>query len=169
MTELKLFIDNDKFILENRRVNLFSQFIFSILILIAFLTPIIVTFLAVRTGGEIKFGIIIFYLILWLSGVYIVRLMLWNIYGKEVFKKSGETIYYYSDYKLVKDNFKKFDINESKVFLKSSKLYGDIFYHILIVSNNDSFNSSIKIQEKDVDFIKAKIDDCWQIKIDIIR
>jgi hypothetical protein len=45
------------------------------------------------------------------TGIFFTRLMLWNSCGSETFEITPSGLYYYCDYKLFKDNRRKFDFD----------------------------------------------------------
>lgn len=81
----------------------------------AFLLPVLVTILFIAWDHDFLFGIIISYILLWLSGGFLGRLALWNKYGREVFIIEKKKFIHYNDYKYFKDNYKEKDYSEIEV------------------------------------------------------
>ena len=82
---------------EPKKAGLYSLFI---LFLVSACLPIVVVLL---WGDRIKFGFVITLFVFWGAAVYFLRLILWNLYGKEVFLITTTNCMSYQDYQLFKD------------------------------------------------------------------
>ncbi|MCB9195222.1 MAG: hypothetical protein H6598_03270 [Flavobacteriales bacterium] len=71
-----------------------------ILIVIGLLLPLFILF----NFGELRKGGIVALLIFWGTSIYFIRILLWNLYGKEVFILSKNKIKHYFDYKYFRDS-----------------------------------------------------------------
>lgn len=88
--------------IESKRIGLLARSILSVLIIISYLVPFSVFFFI----QELEIGITYIFtlIIFWGGGTYFLRLLLWNIYGKEVYIVKRYSLSYYYDYKYFKDN-----------------------------------------------------------------
>lgn len=114
-----------------------------------------------------KFGIVITYILFWGSGIYMTRLLLWNIYGREVYRIEKGKLIYYVDYKYFKDNSKEVNLSEATFLIKPDKMYGEIFYNIQIISIAVEINSSINLKEEDSILFKNELHDKWGIDVEL--
>jgi len=87
-----------------------------VLAFIAFLLPFFIMILIISSEyGGISFGFLLACLIVWIPGGYLLRLGLWNKYGREVFVVEKKKFTHYNDYKYFKDNYKEKDYNEIEI------------------------------------------------------
>jgi hypothetical protein len=82
------------------------------LILLPLSIPIITI---VLWGDEIRFGFIVTLIIFWGTAIYFIRLTLWNLYGKEVFRINKLKCYYYQDYGFYKERKLEYEISNFEV------------------------------------------------------
>jgi len=110
----------------NNRSKVFLTFILVVAIVI-FLLPLIVLILLIIPEEEgIPFGFLLTCIISCFVSFYLLRLYLWNKYGKEVFIiKDGIFVYYY-DYKLFRDHYKEIDFKELNVYYIFNGSYRNI-------------------------------------------
>lgn len=82
----------------------------SVVALIIFVMPIIVTGYIVSTDGVLPFGLFISYFVAWLVGAYLTRIILWNTYGKEQLTLYTDKISYHADFKFFQSNKKEITV-----------------------------------------------------------
>lgn len=167
MIKSRLEIENNGFVLLNNRMKQVPKIIFIFFISIAFLIPILATIIAIGSADGMKFGIVITYILFWGSGIYMTRLLLWNIYGREVYRIEKGKLIYYVDYKYFKDNSKEVNLSEATFLIKPDKMYGEIFYNIQIISIAVEINSSINLKEEDSILFKNELHDKWGIDVEL--
>jgi len=83
----------------------------AVLIMFA-LIPILATYFRLSSGYGFHFGLFISFAICWLIGFYLLRIILWNAYGKEKIEFNNKQVTYEADYKYFKDGKKVLE-NES--------------------------------------------------------
>lgn len=93
---------------------------------IAILLALIVSFVLLGIKEGISFGFIISCIVGFLCSGYLVRLYLWNKYGKEVFIISKNDFIMYYDYKLFKDSYRKLHFNSIQVYFEYNDVLMDI-------------------------------------------
>lgn len=91
---------------------LFGRIIVLLLTIIPFMIPIVATIYALFEYQLLP-GILITYAIFRFSGYYLLKLFLWNSYGKEIIQIRKDKIIYYADYKLFKHNYLEFIKNQT--------------------------------------------------------
>jgi len=86
-----------------KKSSLFSRIILAIFIILFFTAPLLTSGFIIYSGQNLKFAIIIFYLIFGLCGIFFLRLFLWNTGGREIITFEKEKVNYFADYKYFKD------------------------------------------------------------------
>ncbi|WP_107037552.1 hypothetical protein [Brumimicrobium mesophilum] len=107
-------ITENQIILNVKKSNLFvrgTMFLFAFLF---FLFPLISIILSISLGFGMHIGYFIILFIFGILGFYLLRIALWNTFGKEVIEISNTQINYIADYGWFKDGKKHIDILESK-------------------------------------------------------
>lgn len=110
------------------RISLLFMLVSAIII---FLLPIFVFIFLFTDFKGIPFGILISFILSGLVSVFLLRLYLWNKYGKEVFVIKDNSFIYYYDYKLFKDHHKEITfktINTYFLFNDGFRNTADIWY-----------------------------------------
>jgi len=79
-----------------------------ILILFA-LIPVMATYFRLSSGYGFHFGLALSFVLCWLIGFYLLRIVLWNTYGKEKLEFNDSIITYEADYKFFKDGKKELE------------------------------------------------------------
>lgn len=95
-------------------VNKTNLFIRSTLFLFAFLffsIPLVILLLAISFGFGMHIGYFILLFIFGLLGFYLLRIALWNTFGKEIIQISNAQINYIADYGWFKDGKKQVNIS----------------------------------------------------------
>lgn len=77
--------------------------ILTLVISISGLIPILVMTYMMTIGDGLHFGLAISIIIFWGLGFYLLRIILWNTYGKEILNLDQNKIQYFADYKFFKD------------------------------------------------------------------
>jgi hypothetical protein len=111
-----------KYLIEiyNKTANKFFLFFTVLLSVLGFLAPIVAILLR---PYEIKATIVISIIILWGVSYYLLKMFLWNLYGKEVILIDEKNVECYLDLKYFKLNNKKIVLkNMEFIFLDSYKM-----------------------------------------------
>ncbi|TNE28694.1 MAG: hypothetical protein EP346_08390 [Bacteroidetes bacterium] len=95
-------------ILQAKRAPLFILSVLSTVLFAFAVIPFSVLFFAITSGKGLHIGVFLSFGLCGLLGFYLLRLILWNAFGKEVYTFEKETVIYYADYKWFKDNRKEF-------------------------------------------------------------
>jgi hypothetical protein len=110
------------------------MFMFSFLF---FILPIAGMIGYASSGKGIHFGFFAGIFIFSLLGFYLLRLALWNTYGKEELKFSNKTVTYYADYGWFKDAMKTVDL-DSLSFSIQSVGYEEDKKGVLIIGEDEN-------------------------------
>ncbi len=103
-------IEKNKLILKVEKTPLFVRttlFVFSILF---FLLPLASTITSIVLGNGFHITFLIGIFIFSIMGFYLLRIALWNTYGKEEITFNGSNIEYFADYGWFKDSIKPKEI-----------------------------------------------------------
>ena len=107
-------ITNHNVILNVKRPNLFvrgTMFFFAFLF---FVLPFISIILSIAMGYGMQIGYFILLIIFGLVGFYLLRIALWNTYGKEIIEITNKQIHYIADYGWFKDGKKQIELLENR-------------------------------------------------------
>lgn len=104
--------NNNILVLKVKKSNLFSRLILYVITSLSVILPLGGFFVNLLIGGDLKFFNILFVLLFGIIFFYMLRISLWNTYGKEIIEISETTLNYTADYKWFKDKVKKFDFEE---------------------------------------------------------
>ena len=131
-------IENQQLKLQVVKSPLLIQGVLFLFTFLCFALPLFGLIFNVIEGKGIKFGGILALGIFSLIGFYMLRVSLWNRYGKEVIDFSNDkTITYVADYKWFKDGKKSIDKNAILYSIRPVG-YEDKNKGILIISNEKS-------------------------------
>lgn len=131
--------------------------ILTLILAICVLIPILVTYFAFAKGDGPHFGLFVSFLIFWGLGVYLLRILLWNTYGKEIITLEQDKISYLADYKYFKDGLKELKIKnlDIQIIYEDSM---DIHVGRLRILNQESeIETVLKSSLTDLELIKEKI------------
>ena len=94
--------ENEKIIeIHNKKVSIALVIVVSLFSLLGFLIPIAIT---VLYFDRLKFGTLFSYITLWSVSFFLFKLVLWNLFGREVFMFKQGSVQYYCDYGIFKTN-----------------------------------------------------------------
>jgi hypothetical protein len=105
----------EKLIIRGKRIPLFALIILTVILLICLVSPLIITVINIANGQDFNIGNIVFFILLWGGGFYILRLLLWNTVGKEYLYLYDKKILYVADYKFFKDGRQEIQIENLKI------------------------------------------------------
>lgn len=113
---MQFLFDEDELILLVKRPNGFLRGFFFFFAFASPLLPLLGFIGSVVNGNGFHFGFIIGLALFSLLGFYLLRMALWNTYGKEVIKFSRNKISYEADYGWFKDGKKEIDVVERTTY-----------------------------------------------------
>ncbi|MBA3986366.1 MAG: hypothetical protein H0X63_07315 [Flavobacteriales bacterium] len=116
MKSAQIEIQENKVIISNHNRPIFILLTFVVLTILAVVIPIIATIIVLKEDGELKFGLLISYLLCWGIAVYFIRLILWNLYGQEVISINDKKMEYHCSYKFFVDNKVTLDLANIEIY-----------------------------------------------------
>jgi len=148
----------------------FGIYMLFVLSVISFLIPIVVVLIAILSLDlNISFGFIITIIIFGGSGLFLMKIFLWNKYGKEYYSVSSNKIAYSFDYNIFKSQihektFKKIELgysigNYSSEILSfpCEKNEDDIDCYLVFLIDDEVLKSTIPIKHKNLKEIKSTL------------
>ncbi|MDY7394152.1 hypothetical protein UMM65_02785 [Aureibaculum sp. 2210JD6-5] len=115
------------------------MFVFSFL---CFLLPIMGIVMAISIGSKFHIGFIIVLFLFGLIGFYLLRISLWNTYGKEVIELNEKTVNYEANYGWFKDGKKTINSDNLNYTIRPIG-YEEDKKGVLIINNDDSVIESV--------------------------
>lgn len=96
-------------------------FMLSVAVTIFIIPLLVLIFLIIPDGQGVSFAFLIPWSIALFVSIYLLRLFLWNKYGREVFIIKKQIFVHYYDYKLFKDNRTEIKFKNLDVYFSSRK------------------------------------------------
>ncbi|WP_298901642.1 hypothetical protein [uncultured Psychroserpens sp.] len=135
-----------------------TMFAFSIL---CFILPLAGIVASVSFGSGLKFGLFFGMFIFGLLGFYLLRLSLWNTYGKEIISLDSEVITYYADYRWFKGALK------SATAVKPTFLWNPVGYVedqqacLVIEADESSIESVVKMPISEIETLIKNLNETF--------
>lgn len=130
-----------------------------VILVVNLLAPIIALFFFLSEKEGLHFGPFVSIAITWLIGYYLLRIILWNTYGKEIIHLHPNSIKYIADYKWFKDSQKEFaPIPGSFEVTANSDIANQGMVRLLLSSSELEVQSALDISLEDFERIKDEIE-----------
>lgn len=128
--------NNNILILKVKKAPLFARILLYTIAFLGVFLPSVGVIFALLNETEIKFGGLIFIFILGLFSFHMLRIALWNTYGKEILNFSKGKIHYTTDYQWFKSKTK--EVNSENISF-DLKTVGDEKSNkgVLVIISND--------------------------------
>lgn len=117
----------------------------SIFMIIGFVTPVISLAVSFYKDLEIGFSFITTVIIGLLVGFYLLRLILWNTYGKEILSVSADRIDYYCDYRYFRGNRKS--LKGGRYYFSPAYTRDEHYGKIKVENDADTFTTQVEIPQ----------------------
>jgi hypothetical protein len=95
---------NNEIIISSEPSPLIARIILKLIIIISALIPIAAAIAMVISEIDFYFGVLISFILFWGIGIYLIKVFLWNKYGREILSYQPDKISYMADYKYFKDS-----------------------------------------------------------------
>lgn len=142
---------NNHLILSVAKSPIFVRLILYIITFLCFALPLFGIVFNIIIGNGTKFSGIVALSVFSVMGFFMLRISLWNSFGKEIIQFGDDYIEYVADYYLFKDGRKSID-NTSLAYAIKSVGYTDDNKGVLIVSNGTSeIESVVKMKNKSLE------------------
>jgi hypothetical protein len=149
--------DNNQILIKGKRASWGIITILFFLMIISGLIPIAATILVLIYGDGLHFGLVISYLLFWGGGYYLLRLVLWNTYGQEIFTLENDKIRYIADYKLFKDGRQEIDTQNLKIEIITHEETNKPVGRLKLTNGNTSIVSVLSAGLNDLKEIAEKL------------
>lgn len=156
MTSQIQITDNQITILSSR-TPLFIRTVLTFIISICGLIPILVAIYMMTIGDGLHFGLAISIIIFWGLGFYLLRILLWNTYGKEILNLDQNKIQYLADYKLFKDGRQELTPDKIEIEIINENSFDSENGRLRIKNRVNCIEMMLSSQLTDLELIKEKI------------
>ena len=132
--------------------------VLTILLIMFTLIPLISTGFILSAGEGIGPGIFIFFVIFWGIAFYLLRVVLWNTYGKEVLTLYEDKISYHADFKFFTDS--KQEINKEGLIVEmiQNTESGKTFGNLKLTNQNKVIETVLKADIQELTLIVKEIE-----------
>jgi hypothetical protein len=96
-------------------------------------------------------------MIFWGAGIYLFRLMLWNLFGQEVIKLTNEKLEYFCDYKFFKDNLQSLKMSTLKINSFEPEEKGNEGIFLKISDGENEIETTFKLLKSERELIEERI------------
>jgi len=147
----QIHFDNNTLILKVKKSPLFGRLVLYLITFLSVFLPLSGFILNILDGDGFKFLNIVFLLVFGLISFFMLRISLWNTYGKEIIILSEKKLTYIADYKWFKDKIKEF--NFEKIYFTLNKVgYEEENKAVLIINfeNGAVLETVTKIDSKNL-------------------
>ena len=151
-------------IIRGKKVPPFILFSLTIILVISAFIPLVAVGFRVFYEMGFHFGLILSFLIFWGIAIYLSRILLWNVYGKEVLTLKKDKIVYIADYKIFKDGKREVQSSNLKIEFYVQSVSDKINGYLIINPDNNRIECSNKITRNQYDKIINKSETRYNIK-----
>src|SRR5690606_18335443 len=100
-------IEDSKLTIFARKAPIIIRIFLVLIITVLALIPFAIVYFVFSDGNGLHIGIAFSFMLCWGIGFYVLRLFLWNSYGREILILNKNNIIYLADYRLYKDGKRK--------------------------------------------------------------
>ena len=147
------FSDNISLTINERKANKIILGVIISLASIIFLSPIISLLVLLTLGNGISFGLIATCIVSWIISGYLLKLYLWNKYGKEVFIITNDSLSLYYDYHFFKDKHQKIYFKSISVYIEYNDKLKKLTKKVLDVIGEQKSIMTFRVGDK---FVSTK-------------
>ena len=137
---------------------LIIRIVLALALLALILIPIAVTIVILTWFDGLELGIVFSFILCWGVGFYLLRLILWNSFGRETLILNPDKIIYLADYRLFKDGREEIGTKnlEMEVIygVKSNKPSG----RLMLKSNTTSIETVLQVPISELEELISKIE-----------
>lgn len=150
-------LKNKTLVLKVNKSPIIVRGILFFLAIASFLLPILGTIASIADDKEFHIGFLIAIFLFGLIGFYLLRISLWNTYGKETINFFSSKIEYEADYFWFKDDKKS--INTNRLSFSIKKLDSDSNHKgtLIIETESETIESVIKLPIHQIEEIIEKL------------
>lgn len=160
MKSKQIEFENDRLVLKVKKPSLFVLILSFGMSFLFLLLPLIVLMAIMSTGdGEnpLHFMHFVFLAIPFSFGIFLMRISLWNYYGKEIYIFGQENLEYFADYNWFKDSVKLMKMSDL-YFLFKFYSENDKVGQLLISDGQSEIESVIKLSNDDLEKLVNRLE-----------
>jgi hypothetical protein len=150
-------INGSELTISVKKTPLVIRIILSIVLSIMVFIPILATYFVLTDGDGFHIGLAFSFLFFWVLGFYILRIILWNSFGREIIVLGREKIQYTADYKYFKDGRKEIEINQLATEIIFEDEPNDPVGRLRLHSDSNSIESVIKTRLVELEELEKEI------------
>ena len=142
-----------------KKASLFVRSVLFLFTILFFSLPLFGIILRLTMGDGLHFGNIVLLIIFGVLGFYMLRISLWNTYGKETITFESNHVIYIADYGWFKDGKKHKEIKEPLVYLVRQIGYEEDNKGVLVIEMEEPINCVTKIPIEELKELINKLND----------
>lgn len=144
-----------------RKGNKYVLLIILLIVIFSFLAPIVLTLVLF---SELQSGFLLSIVIFWIVGFYFLRLLLWNLYGKERYDISQREVIIYHDFRFfrilhgrLKTDSLEVGFVPASTVAYSRKSHNKSYFSLIFITENSSIQSGVQLERDEVIALHRKI------------
>ncbi len=152
-----LTISENEVVIDHKPTPIIIRAVLTVALLVCLLIPLLVTFFVLSTGDGFHIGILISYALFWGAGFYLLRVILWNNFGKEIISMSNGGLTYVADYRFFKDGLKTLDSQNLQAEIIHEDTMDNHVVRLKIYNDSDEIQTVLQSSLTDMEKMKEKI------------
>lgn len=151
----ELEIQKKRILVKGAKAPLFVRIMLSVVIAICVLLPVTATVVILAMGKGPHIGLLISFLVFGLMAFYLLRVLLWNSFGKEEIALENDAVRYLADYKYFKDGRREVPV--SGIFIEWVQDSAGDNGKIIVGNQDEDFRTAIPLTAKQFNQVEEKI------------
>ncbi len=156
MEKSELYLNNNVLSIKIGKTSFLVRGILLFFAVFSFLIPIIAVVFVVISHSDFKFGHVLLFIMLWLPAYFLLRIILWNSYGKEVLVFNKGKVNYVADYKFFVDSKQELNGDISVEIIKNKHSNKDE-NTLLFKSENEQIETVISLSGEKLQLVLGYI------------
>ncbi len=151
---------NSQLIITGKKSPLIIRIILIIILFICILIPCATIYFTISNGKGPHISVVISFIFFGIIGFYLLRIILWNTYGREILNFEKCEINYVADYGLFKDSNKKITADLIAVIINTDTQEQKPVATLSIINNdNNIIETVLKVPLDEMEIIERKINE----------
>lgn len=157
MKENRFELSGNQIIIIGQKSPLIIRVSLVIVLFICVLIPIAATIFIISEAKGPHIGLAFSFLFFWGIGFYLLRIILWNSYGKEILNFETETFFYEADYRLFRDAKKSISKKSLEVEILESPDEDDLGT-LLLIGEKENIETVLKLPLLQLEHIVVEVE-----------
>lgn len=153
---------NSQLIITGKKTPLIIRIILIIILFICILIPFAATYFTLANGKGPHISLVISFIFFGIVGFYLLRIILWNTYGREILNFEKDEINYVADYRLFKDSDKKITADLIDVIINTYVEEQKAVATLSIINGNNIIETVLKVPLNEMEIIEGKINERYR-------